>query len=240
MIEGELGREYIEEFKRALADPTLKYAGGNTGRSVVPMVRQEQFERYDGFVRGALGGRLVLEGIALMGLYVIWKHELYTESGFKTWADYVLDITVQPFGLQTSAINHKMATIDKALEKGVTVENIVASIASVPGATIRLVHEVGRDKLPEGGLNEALEVAAALGPHEALAYTHDLDDTTTIACTATQFDRANSRLWFQTTTNPRKGQETYIRDYVIMSVEEPEASWIAKKLGRPLVKKQRK
>lgn len=220
-------KEVIEHPDRAL--------GMLRPQVVIPQMAREKYKELHARAAAYAVTKGEHEAMMHVSLYAIWKYGLY-KCEYDTWGEYVAEFERLPFAPDRSSIDWKNYTIDRLVEKGVSLDNVIQALAVASGAA-RKLSDANPEKIPEGDYNRAtetlIEVAGVAGRGEAIRTVDDWTDEPSFKVVDAMFDVTNSRVLFKVRVNPRNNRAGYERDYFVVDIEEPEASWLIGRL-RPV------
>lgn len=230
--------DWLVDIEDAIAHPErFKWVGfdneteGEKDKQVV--IPSELREKYDTFHSRAIAHSRTKgehEIACLFNFYIIWRYKLW-RAEYTNWGEYVEDMSYMPFGVSVSTINHGVLDIDRFIEAGMTVRNLISSYSVAKGATKRLL-ETPASEMPGQDINKAAEVLSELGPEQANRTVDDWQKKVSMFPLSATHDSQNNRLYWDIRKTFAEGNWVK-KDYMIADMERDEAEWFMEKMHIP-------
>ena len=217
------------EIFRWSTDLPAGYKPTNFEKKNFTIVNQQLIEKFGIFHDRAVAHSLTKgehEAAALVNFYVIWKYKLWKAEAehYKTWTGYVQDVSSQPWSVSSSTIEHGVAFIDDALEKGITIRNVIGLLGKTPTAGKALI-TAPEESVPNKDYNSAAEILTELGPDEAGRAVLDWQGKKAFTGLSAVHDEETQTLYLEVRRTEVNGNWDKLT-HTIEQVDKDEAEWI--------------
>lgn len=242
-METSLIEEWVVDIEDALHKPDIfKFVGfdvdddswqrqrGMSKGIVIPAVLKDKYDQFSTRALAHAKTRGEHEIASLFNFYIIYKYKLW-RAECDSWSEYTNRIGEMPFGMAKSTLEHGVTDIQRAMLKGLSVREIISSMAVSKGATLRLL-ELPAEQLPDGDIHKAVELVTNSGPSDAHRTIDDWEQKTKIHALTSQHDSINNRLYFDIRIITPDGAWKR-KDYMIADIELEEAEWFLNRISVP-------
>lgn len=231
--------DWLQDVRDAIENPAqFKYTGWPVTEDkriksvreniVIPAILIEQFDRFHS--RGVMHSKTKgeHEAAGLLNFYIVWKFKLFLAE-YKSWDEYVRDVTNAPFSISSSSLKQGVSNIDALIQRGTTIDNVISLMGLVPTAA-RILSDVPNEQIPGGDINSAAEMIIELGSSEAIATVNDWTGKASFTGLNAVHDQVQERLYLEVRRTRIDGSWQRL-DWMIQNIDVESATWVMERCG---------